>query len=51
MYINKQSQPNTWQFNWQTNESVFSAGCWNVRVYLPATGQVNRPAGFKVVLK
>ena len=33
---------NTWQFNWQTGPPV-TAGCWNVRVILDRTGQVNGP--------
>ncbi|MEO7135247.1 MAG: Ig-like domain-containing protein, partial [Vicinamibacterales bacterium] len=33
---------NTWQFNWQTAPPV-TAGCWNVRVILERTGQVNGP--------
>jgi hypothetical protein len=33
---------NTWQFNWQTGPPV-TAGCWNVRIILERTGQVNGP--------
>jgi hypothetical protein len=32
----------TWQFNWQTKPPVV-AGCYNIRVTLPTTGQTNGP--------
>jgi hypothetical protein len=36
------TRSNAWQFNWQTGPPVTS-GCWNVRVILDRTGQVNGP--------
>jgi VCBS repeat-containing protein len=51
MYINTKQQPQTWQFNWKTDDPVFTTGCWMARVYLSATGQLDRPAGFKIILK
>ena len=38
---------NTWQFNWQTGPPV-TAGCWNIRVILERTGQVNGPFPFRL---
>jgi hypothetical protein len=41
------TKSNTWQFNWQTGPPV-TAGCWNIRVILERTGQVNGPFPFRL---
>jgi VCBS repeat-containing protein len=51
MYINTKQSPQTWQFNWKTDDPIFTTGCWLVRIYLSATLQIDRPAGFKIILK
>ena len=50
-YINTSTTPHTWQFNLKTDLPEFTTGCWNIRIYLVETQQLDRPEGFKIILK